>query len=106
MSWLSSGLQDIGLGGLNTFWNSAIEPALKNPWVDAGLGIGAAALTGGLLAPEIGAAFGIGDAAAAGAGSAAAGAPLDLGAFTTAGAAGAGTAAADAGTATALGFSG
>src|ERR1700678_1853548 len=98
MSWLSSGLQDIGLGGLNTFWNSTIEPALKNPWVDAGLGIGAAVLTGGLLAPEIGAAFGIGDAAAAGAGAgAAAGAPLDLGAFITAGAAGAGTAAADAG---------
>lgn len=89
---------------LSSFWNSTIEPALKNPWVDAGLGIGAAVLTGGLLAPELGAAFGIGDAAAAGAG--AVGAPLDLSAFTTAGAAGSGTAAADAGTATALGFSG
>src|ERR1700691_217677 len=63
MSWLSQGLQDIGLGGLNTFWNSAIEPALENPIVDIGLGLGATALTGGLLAPELGALFGA-DAAA------------------------------------------
>ena len=69
MSWLSQGLNDIGLGGVNTFYNSAIKPALENPIVDVGLGLGAAALTGGLLAPEIGAGltglFGAGDAAAA-----------------------------------------
>ena len=31
MSWLSSGLQNVGLGGVNTFFNSAIKPALENP---------------------------------------------------------------------------
>lgn len=54
MSWLPQGLQDIGLGGLNTFFNSAIKPALENPIVDIGLGLGAAGPTGGLLAPELG----------------------------------------------------
>jgi hypothetical protein len=49
MSWLSQGLSDIGLGGLNTFYNSAIKPVLDNPVADVGLGLGAAALTGGLL---------------------------------------------------------
>jgi hypothetical protein len=98
MSWLSQGLNDVGLSGVNTFFNSAIKPALENPIVDVGLGLGAAALTGGLLAPEIGAGltglFGAGDAAAASA-------PLDI----TAGA-DLGAASADASGATALGFSG
>lgn len=58
MSWLPQGLQDIGLGGLNTFFNSAIKPALENPIVDIGLGLGAAGPTGGLLAPELGGLFG------------------------------------------------
>ena len=49
MSWLSQGLNDIGLGGVNTFYNSAIKPALENPIVDVGLGLGAAVLTGGWL---------------------------------------------------------
>jgi hypothetical protein len=39
---------------LNTFYNSAIKPVLENPVADVDLGLGAAALTGGLLAPEIG----------------------------------------------------
>ena len=98
MSWLSQGLNDVGLSGVNTFFNSAIKPALENPIVDVGLGLGAAALTGGLLAPEIGAGltglFGAGDAAVASA-------PLDI----TAGA-DLGAASADASGATALGFSG
>ena len=72
MSWLSQGLQDVGLGGVNTFFNSAIKPALENPAVDIGLGLGAAALTGGLLAPEIGGLFagGAADAGAAAGGGA------------------------------------
>ena len=98
MSWLSQGLNDVGLSGVNTFYNSAIKPALENPIVDVGLGLGAAVLTGGLLAPEIGAGltglFGAGDAAVASA-------PLDI----TAGA-DLGAASADASGATALGFSG
>jgi hypothetical protein len=98
MSWLSQGLSDIGLSGVNTFFDTAIKPALENPAVDIGLGVGAAALTGGLLAPEIGAGlsglFGTADAAAASA-------PLDI----TAGA-DLGAASADASGATALGFSG
>jgi hypothetical protein len=73
MSWLSQGLQDIGLGGLNTFWDSAIKPVLDNPIVDVGLGLGATALTGGLLAPELGALFGAGDIADIAGGAAAGG---------------------------------
>jgi hypothetical protein len=73
LSWLSQGLSDIGLGGLNTFYNSAIKPVLDNPVADVGLGLGAAALTGGLLAPEIGGLFGATDAAASAAAPAVAG---------------------------------
>jgi hypothetical protein len=79
MSWLSQGLQDIGLGGLNTFYNSAIKPVLDNPVADIGLGLGAAALTGGLLAPEIGGLFGAAGGADSLGGAAAAGAATDFG---------------------------
>jgi hypothetical protein len=88
VSWLSQGLSDIGLGGINTFFNSAIKPALENPIVDVGLGLGAAALTGGLASGALGGLFGattaadsLGGAAAAGAGAdaAAAAAPTALG---------------------------
>lgn len=73
MSWLSQGLQDIGLGGINTFYDSAIKPVLDNPIVDIGLGVGGAALTGGLLAPELAGLFGAGDIADIAGGAAAAG---------------------------------
>jgi hypothetical protein len=96
MSWLSQGLSDIGLGGLNTFYNSAIKPALENPAVDVGLGLGAAALTGGLLAPELGGLFGGTTAAADSLGGAAA----------TGAAADAATPSLAASVPTALGFSG
>lgn len=59
MSWLSSAINDVG-----KLWNNDIRPALSNPIVDIGLGLGATALTGGLLAPEIASAFGLGGEAA------------------------------------------
>ena len=73
MSWLSQGLQDIGLGGINTFYDSAIKPVLDNPIVDIGLGVGGAALTGGLLAPGLAGLFGAGDIADIAGGAAASG---------------------------------
>lgn len=69
MSWLSSGLSNIGLGGLNTFWQNTAKPVLENPYVDIGLGVAGAGL--GLGALGFGPAAGLfgGAEAAAGAGS-------------------------------------
>lgn len=65
MSWLSQGLSDIGLGGVNKFFDTAVKPALENPYVDVGLGLAG----GALLGPAIGGLFGAGaDAAGAGGG--------------------------------------
>jgi hypothetical protein len=66
MSWLSQGLSDIVLGDLNTFYNSAIKPALENPVVDVGFGLGAPALTGGLASGALGGLFCAADAATTG----------------------------------------
>jgi len=76
MSWLSQGLRDIGLGGVNKFFDTAIKPVVENPWADLGI---AAAVALPFLAPEIGAGLGLGGAAAEAAGAGAgAGAGLDL----------------------------
>jgi len=74
MSWLSQGLRDIGLGGVNKFFDTAIKPVVENPWADLGIAAGIALP---FLAPEIGGALGLGGAAAEAAG-AGAGAGLDL----------------------------
>ena len=65
MTWLSSGLQDIGLGRNSYLLGFRQKPALDNPIVDVGLGLGAAALTGGLALPALGGLFGAADAGAA-----------------------------------------
>jgi len=67
MSWLSTAVGDVGKD-LTSFWDNDLKPALENPIVDVGLGLGATALTAGLAGPAIGGLLGFGDAALAGAG--------------------------------------